>query len=130
MRISDWSSDVCSSDLDGFHTLTLHRSLMEGGIMGGTSESIYDNAPGMYGVDIGTEQGHTLRCLDAAQTFKMFADVSFAGKSVEERLHLLPPPGVTQGRIPQLFKSLSPRPVEQLATGQIGEAAGRERGSQ
>src|SRR3546814_10009596 len=70
----------------------------------------------MYGVDIGTEQGHTLRCLEAAQTFKMFADVSFEGKSVEERLHLLPPPGVTKEMIPQLFKNLSPRQVEQLAT--------------
>src|SRR3546814_12685259 len=86
---------------------------MEGGIMGGTPESIYDNAPGMYGVDIGTEQGHTLRCLEAAQTFKMFADVSFEGKSVEERLHLLPPPGVTKEMIPQLFKN------------QIGRASGR-----
>src|SRR3546814_17519501 len=46
----------------------------------------------------------------------MFADVSFEGKSVEERLHLLPPPGVTKEMIPQLFKNLSPRQVEQLAT--------------
>src|SRR3546814_14996767 len=45
----------------------------------------------------------------------MFADVSFEGKSVEERLHLLPPPGVTKEMIPQLFKNLSPRQVEQLA---------------
>src|SRR3546814_12008718 len=89
---------------------------MEGGIMGGTPESIYDNAPGMYGVDIGTEQGHPLRCLEAAQTFKMFADVSFEGNSVEEGLHLLPPQGVTQEMIPQVFKNLTHTPVEQSAT--------------
>src|SRR3546814_20768251 len=57
-----------------------------------------------------------LGCLEAAQTFSMCADVSFEGKSVEERLHLLPPPGVTKEMIPQLFKNLSPRQVEQLAT--------------
>src|SRR3546814_17461293 len=56
-----------------------------------------------------------LGCLEAAQTFSMCADVSSEGKSVEQRLHLLPPPGVTKEMIPQLFKNLSPRQVEQLA---------------
>src|SRR3546814_11510436 len=28
MRISDWSSDVCSSDLDGLHIETLHSHLV------------------------------------------------------------------------------------------------------
>ena len=54
--------------------------------MGGTPDSIYESAPGMYGVDISDKNGHSLRCLEATQTFKMFADVSFEGKSVEERL--------------------------------------------
>ena len=84
--------------------------------MGGTAESIYDTAPGMYGVDLSVPQGHTLRCLEAAQTFKMFADVSFEGKSTEERLNLLPPPGITKDLIPQLFKNLSEDQVNQLAT--------------
>ncbi len=82
----NWKIPGEQSASDGFHTLTLHRSLMEGGIMGGTAESIYDNAPGMYGVDISCAQGHSLRCLEAALTFKMFSDISFEGKSVEERL--------------------------------------------
>ncbi len=112
----NWKIPGEQSGSDGFHTLTLHRSLMEGGIMGGTAESIYDNAPGMYGVDISCDQGHSLRCLEAAQTFKMFADVSFEGKTVEERLHLLPPPGITKELIPELFKNLSEKQVEQLAT--------------
>jgi len=112
----NWKIPGEQSGSDGFHTLTLHRSLMEGGIMGGTAESIYDTAPGMYGVDLSVPQGHTLRCLEAAQTFKMFADVSFEGKSVEECLHLLPPPGITKDLIPQLFKNLSEDQVKQLAT--------------
>lgn len=112
----NWKIPGEQSGSDGFHTLTLHRSLMEGGVMGGTAETIYDQAPGMYGVDVSCEQGHSLRCLEAAQTFKMFADVPFEGKSTEERLNLLTPPGITKEMIPQLFKNLSPEQVEQLAT--------------
>ncbi len=112
----NWKIPSEQSASDGFHTLTLHRSLMEGGIMGGTPESIYDNAPGMYGVDVSCDEGHSLRCLEAAQTFKMFSNVSFEGKSTEERLHLLPPPGITAELIPQLFINLSPEQVEMLAT--------------
>jgi phenylpropionate dioxygenase-like ring-hydroxylating dioxygenase large terminal subunit len=113
---ANWKIASEQSASDGFHTLTLHRSLMEGGIMGGTAESIYDNAPGMYGVDVSSAEGHSLRCLEAAQTFKMFSDVSFEGKTVEERLHMLPPPGITKELIPQLFKNLSADQVEMLAT--------------
>lgn len=112
----NWKIPSEQSASDGFHTLTLHRSLMEGGVMGGTPESIYDNAPGMYGVDVSCEEGHSLRCLEAAQTFKMFSNISFDGKTTEERLHLLPPPGITPELIPQLFKNLSPEQVEMLAT--------------
>jgi len=112
----NWKIPGEQSGSDGFHTLTLHRSLMEGGVMGGTPESIYDNAPGMYGVDISCEQGHSLRCLEAAQTFKMFSNVSFEGKTLEERLNLLPPPGITKDLIPQLFKNLTPTQVEMLAS--------------
>lgn len=113
---ANWKIASEQSACDGFHTLTLHRSLMEGGIMGGTADSIYDLAPGMYGVDISCEQGHSLRCLEAAQTFKMFSAMSFEGKSLDERLHLLPPPGITPDLIPQLYKNLSPAQVEMLAT--------------
>jgi hypothetical protein len=113
---ANWKIASEQSASDGFHTLTLHRSLMEGGVMGGTPESIYDSAPGMYGVDVSCSEGHSLRCLEAAQTFKMFSNISFEGKSVEERLHLLPPPGITPELIPQLFKNLKPEQVEMLAT--------------
>jgi phenylpropionate dioxygenase-like ring-hydroxylating dioxygenase large terminal subunit len=112
----NWKIPSEQSASDGFHTLTLHRSLMEGGVMGGTAESIYDMAPGMYGVDVSCDEGHSLRCLEAAQTFKMFSDVSFEGKTVEERLHMLPPPGITPELIPQLFRNLAPEQVEMLAT--------------
>jgi phenylpropionate dioxygenase-like ring-hydroxylating dioxygenase large terminal subunit len=113
---SNWKAPAEQNACDGFHTLTLHRSLMEGGIMGSAPETIYDQAPGMYGVDVSSEGGHSFRCLEAAQTFKMFSSVSFEGKTAEERLHLLPPPGITPELIPQLFKNLSPAQVEQLAT--------------
>lgn len=112
----NWKIPGEQSGSDGFHTLTLHRSLMEGGVMGGTAETIYDQAPGMYGVDVSCEQGHSLRCLEAAQTFKMFSDISFEGKTIEERLNLLTPPGIPKELIPQLFNNLSEDQVAQLAT--------------
>lgn len=112
----NWKIPGEQSGSDGFHTLTLHRSLMEGGIMGGTAESIYEMAPGMYGVDVSTIGGHTLRCLDAALTFKMFAGVGLEGKSVDERLENLPPPGMTKDMVPQLSKHLERSQIEQLAT--------------
>jgi len=112
----NWKIPSEQSASDGFHTLTLHRSLMESGIMGGMSETIYEQAPGMYGVDVGCVQGHSLRCLEAEKTFKIFADIPFEGKSVEERLQLLTPPGITKEMIPELFKNLSADQVEQLAT--------------
>ncbi len=113
---ANWKTASEQSACDGFHTLTLHRSLMEGGIMGATADTIYDMAPGMYGVDVSCHEGHSLRCIPAATTFKMFSDISFEGKSTEERLRLLPPPGITQDLIPQLMKNLSPEQVEMLAT--------------
>ncbi|MDE2465026.1 MAG: aromatic ring-hydroxylating dioxygenase subunit alpha [Alphaproteobacteria bacterium] len=113
---ANWKIASEQSASDGFHTLTLHRSLMEGGVMGSTPDSIYDMAPGMYGVDVSCDEGHSLRCIEAAQTFKMFSDIKFEGKSVEERLNLLPPPGITKDLVPQLFKNLSAEQVEMLAT--------------
>lgn len=110
----NWKLPSEQSALDVYHALTLHRSLMEGGVMGGTAETIYDMAPGMYGVDI-SANGHSLRFMDATQTFKTHADLRLDEASVEERLRLLPPPGVTSDLIPQLFRHLSSDQVEILA---------------
>src|SRR3546814_3651784 len=116
MRSSDRSSDVCSSDLsDGFHTLTLHRSLMEIGQFGSNADDIYSNAPEMYGIDVASDEGHTLRCIPAEQTFSLAMGSGVDSMTPEERLKILPPPGITPQLLPQLQKHLSPEQMRLMA---------------
>jgi hypothetical protein len=113
---ANWKAAGEQSASDGFHTLTLHRSLMEAGVMGSSGDSIYDNAPGMYGVDIGSPHGHSLRCIPAETTFTMFmgrSDISSLGW--EERLKMLPPPGITPEMIPEMVKRLTPAQMQLMA---------------
>lgn len=113
---ANWKTAGEQSASDGFHTLTLHRSLMEMGELGGGGDSIYDRAPAMYGIDISCAQGHSLRCIPAEVTFSMFMGMSdLKNLSVEERLQMLPPPGVTKGMLPQLKKNLDPAQYALLA---------------
>src|SRR3546814_16732070 len=74
---ANWKTAGEQSGVDGFHTLTLHRSLMEVGQFGRNADDIYANAPAMYGIDIGTEQGHGFRCIPPENTF---------GRSEERRV--------------------------------------------
>jgi nitrite reductase/ring-hydroxylating ferredoxin subunit len=113
---ANWKAAAEQSASDGFHTLTLHRSLMEIGLMGGSDDSIYANAPAMYGVDIGSPQGHSLRCIPAEVTFSMFMGMSnLKGIGTEERLKILPPPGIPQELLPQLQRHMQPSQLKLLA---------------
>src|SRR5690606_33192935 len=114
---ANWKAAAEQSASDGFHTLTAHRSLMETGIMGNASaEDIYANAPGMYGIDIGSPHGHSLRCIPAELTFSMFmGDTDLKSLSTEERLNMLPPPGIPKELVPQLKKHMDPKQYELLA---------------
>lgn len=113
----NWKAAGEQSASDGFHTLTLHRSLMEGGIMGSNADDIYANAPAMYGVDISCEQGHSLRCIKAETIFTMFmTSDAFKALSLEDRINTLPPPGITPELVPQLKKHLTPEQFKLLAT--------------
>ena len=104
----NWKAAAEQSASDGFHTLTLHRSLMELGEYGSSADDIYANAPAMYGVDISCRQGHSLRCIPAEQTFSMFmANDDFKKLSFDERLAILPPPGISKEMIPELKRRLS-----------------------
>src|SRR5690606_25120209 len=113
---ANWKTAAEQSACDGFHTLTLHRSLMEIGQMGSaTAEDIYANAPGMYGVDISCEQGHSLRCIPAETTFSAVMGTDLGKLSPEERLKILPPPGITKELLPELQKHLTPEQMRLLA---------------
>lgn len=113
---ANWKAAAEQSASDGFHTLTLHRSLMETGLMGGSDESIYANAPAMYGIDISSPQGHSLRCIPAELTFSMFMGMnSLKGIGTQERLRILPPPGIPQELLAQLEQRMSPSQLKLLA---------------
>lgn len=113
---ANWKTASEQSASDGFHTLTLHRSLLELGNIGGDGNSIYDNAPAMYGYDIGAPQGHSLRCLPVETTFAGLIGSDIATLSLDERLQRLPPPGITHDLLPQLARNLSEGQVKLLAT--------------
>jgi phenylpropionate dioxygenase-like ring-hydroxylating dioxygenase large terminal subunit len=113
---ANWKTASEQSACDGFHTLTLHRSLMEIGQMGGGGDSIYDQAPAMYGIDISCKEGHSLRCIPAEQTFSMIMGSGIEKLSPDERLKVLPPPGISQELLPQLYKHLSPDQMKLMAS--------------
>src|SRR3546814_6617865 len=66
---ANWKTAGEQSGVDGFHTLMLHRSLMEVGQFGRNADDIYANAPALYGIDIGTEQVPGFRCIAPVNTF-------------------------------------------------------------
>src|SRR3546814_16832439 len=61
MVSANWKTAGEQNASDGFHTLTLHRSLMEIGQFGSNADDIYSNEPAMYGIDVASDEGHTLR---------------------------------------------------------------------
>jgi len=113
---ANWKTAGEQSHGDGFHALTLHRSLMDIGQFGGSNDTIYDNAPSMYGVNVSTDQGHCLRCLPVEMTFSTFMNSDIAKRSLDERLQLAPPQGLPRELLPQLYKHLSKEQIELLAS--------------
>src|SRR3546814_13240015 len=69
----------------------------------------------MYGIDIGTEQGHGFRCIPPENTFGSLMGTDITKLSVEERLKILTPPGITPELVPQLSRHLSPERIRILA---------------
>jgi len=114
---ANWKAAAEQSASDGFHTLTLHRSLMETGLMGGSGDSIYDQAPAMYGIDVGSPHGHSLRCMRAETIYSMFIGRDdMQAMSVDERLELLPPPGIVPELLPQVRRHMDETQLKMLAT--------------
>src|SRR3546814_19028990 len=80
----NWKLPAEQPRSDGFHTLTLHRSLMDRGIMGGTQASIYHHAPGMFDFHIGTDQPHTTITQEAESHIKLFSEVCLADTRLKD----------------------------------------------
>ena len=121
----NWKCSGEQSGGDGFHTLTLHRWLVESGLHGAAEGSDgsepADLAPAMYGVNV-SANGHNLRCIPIEQTFKIAQEMGADKLSTEERLHLLAPPGITPNLVPQLSRHLSKEQIDLLvyAAPQVG----------
>ena len=112
---ANWKTAGEQSACDGFHTLTLHRSLLEVGYMGAPEGTLDEAAPGMYGVNVSSTTGHALRCIPGETTFQMLVGKPFADLTTDERLDTLPPPGLTRGMLPELKRRMSPGQIKILA---------------
>src|SRR3546814_1911192 len=87
---ANWKTAGEQSGVDGFHTLTLHRSLMEVGQFGRNADDIYANAPAMYGIDIGTEQGHG-RSEEHTSELKSLMRSSYAVLCLKKKINKVAP---------------------------------------
>ena len=61
---ANWKTAGEQSACDGFHTLTLHGSVIDIGAMGGEHDTEHESAPAMYGINL-SGNGHSLRCIAA-----------------------------------------------------------------
>lgn len=114
---ANWKAAAEQSAADGFHTLTLHRSMMETGVMGSDADTIYANAPAMYGVDIGHEHGHALRCIPAELIFAyLMGRTDIAEMSIDERMQTLPPPGIQKELLSQVYDKMTLEQIKLMAT--------------
>src|ERR1700759_3418846 len=106
---ANWKRAGGQSAADGFHTLTLTRWLGEFARFGDG-----DLTTSMYGVDVGSLKGHALRCMPVAQKFKQAKDFATGDMTLEEKLQILAPPGITKEMLPELTKHLSPEQLHLL----------------
>ena len=109
---ANWKTAGEQSACDGFHTLTLHGSVIDIGAMGGEADTEHESAPAMYGINL-SGNGHSLRCIPA--------DTSWAlahGKgdlTPEQRLEAFPPPGITPELLPEVKRNMSAEQLHVLA---------------
>src|SRR3546814_12045328 len=94
MVSANWKTAGEQNASDGFHTLTLHRSLMEIGQFGSNADDIYSNAPAMYGIDLASDERHNLRCIHSATTFSLTMGRGVDSMPPEARLQQRPNLGI------------------------------------
>jgi phenylpropionate dioxygenase-like ring-hydroxylating dioxygenase large terminal subunit len=115
---ANWKTAGEQSAADGFHTLTLHRWLGEVGNYTKETEdggSGSDLAEEMFGAEVSSEHGHALRCIDLARKIKKLTGKDPSDLSVDEKLRVLPPPGMTPDMVDELRENLSPEQLEVMA---------------
>ncbi|WP_338454592.1 aromatic ring-hydroxylating dioxygenase subunit alpha [uncultured Alteromonas sp.] len=111
---ANWKTAGEQSAADGFHTLMLHRWLGEVGNYKKEGEGS-DLAEEMYGAEVSSPHGHALRCIDLARKIRRLTGKEPSELSVEEKLRILPPPGMTAETVDQLKNNLTEDQMEVLA---------------
>jgi phenylpropionate dioxygenase-like ring-hydroxylating dioxygenase large terminal subunit len=104
---ANWKTACEQSASDGFHTLTLHRWLGEVGPYAKKPDAEgkgRDLTPEMYGSEVWTDHGHTMRCIDLDRKIRRITGKDPSELSPEEKLALLSPPGVTKKMVPELLE--------------------------
>lgn len=115
---ANWKTACEQSASDGFHTLTLHRWLGEVGPYAKKPDAEGkggDLSPEMYGVEVWTEHGHTMRCIELDRKIQRLTGRDPSSMSAEEKLTLLPPPGITREMVPELLKRFSPEQLHVMS---------------
>ena len=75
-----------------------------------------DLTPEMYGVEVWTDHGHTMRCIDLGRKVHRITGRDPAELSPQEKLTVLPPPGLTAEMIPDVVSRLSPEQIEIMSS--------------
>ena len=112
---ANWKAAGEQSAADGFHTLMLHRWLGEVGNYKKDDGESGDLTPEMFGAEVSAPHGHALRCIDLNRKIRRLTGKDPEELSVEEKLRVLPPPGMTADAFTQLKKNLSPEQLEAMA---------------
>lgn len=86
---------------DAFHTLTLHKSLFELGRYGAEDDTADVGTPGMDGINV-SSNGHSMRLIPPYTVLRSLIGKEPKDASIDERLELLPPPGMTREMLDQL----------------------------
>ena len=116
---ANWKAAAEQGASDGFHTLTLHRWLGEIGPYAkkaGQEGGGADLTPEMYGIEVWTDHGHTMRCIDLDRKVRRITGKEPSELTAEEKLKVLPPPGLTAEMIPDVVSRLSPEQIQMMSS--------------
>jgi nitrite reductase/ring-hydroxylating ferredoxin subunit len=109
---ANWKTASEQAAADGYHTLTLHSSMFEmGAYGGGIANSPDNNAAVIYGVDVGSHQGHAMRCAMAGGSEP---DPSLTQL---EQIALTRPAGLTPALLEEMARRLSADQLAVMARG-------------
>jgi phenylpropionate dioxygenase-like ring-hydroxylating dioxygenase large terminal subunit len=111
----NWKTAGEQSAADGFHTLTLHRWLGEVGAYAKKGEGEGgggDLSPEMIGAEVSSPHGHALRCIDLGRKIRRLTGQDPAELSTQQKLEVLPPPGLTRELVGELKNHLSAEQID------------------